>query len=113
MVSIPTDYDFSKGRTCRYEVVGEVGADETSTKDAFTSPVQSNATNNIAKPVVAQEYDSRGRTLSMTPNAIRKRRARDAAIFDTMVSKSKAVTPAPAQAPVAQTFNAAWPMPRK
>lgn len=121
VVSIPTDYDFSKGRTCRYEVVGEVGADETSTKDAFTAPVQSNASNNIAPtveiapvtaPIVAQEYDSRGRLLSMTANAIRKRRARDAAIFDTMVLNHRPVV-APAPAPVATTFNAAWPMPRK
>ena len=116
VVSIPTDYDFSKGRTCRYEVIGEVGASKEDTDEAFTAPVQSNATNNIAPsveiaPIVAQEYDSRGRPLSMTPNAIRKRRARFVDIFDTMVSKSKVATPAPAT--VAQTFSAAWPMPKR
>ena len=64
VVSIPTDYDFSKGRTCRYEVIGEVGASKADTDEAFTAPVQSNATNNIAPsveiapitaPIVAQE----------------------------------------------------------
>jgi hypothetical protein len=40
VVSIPTDYDFSKGRTCRYEVIGELGV---TPDEAFTQPVQSNA----------------------------------------------------------------------
>lgn len=42
VVSIPTDYDNSKGRCCRYEVIGEVGVnvDEDAT---FTAPVQENA----------------------------------------------------------------------
>jgi hypothetical protein len=40
VVSIPTDYNDSKGRCCRYEVVGELGV----TPDAaFTSAVQDNA----------------------------------------------------------------------
>ena len=37
VVSIPTDYDNSKGRACRYEVIGELGVDP---EDAFTAPVQ-------------------------------------------------------------------------
>ena len=37
VVSIPTDYDNSKGRTCRYEVIGELGV---APSDAFTAPVQ-------------------------------------------------------------------------
>jgi hypothetical protein len=117
VVSIPTDYDFSKGRTCRYEVVGEVGASKADTDEAFTAPVQSNATNNIAKPVVpvapvvAQEYDSRGRPLSMTPNAISKRRARDAA--KTVGAVGSSVVAKPAVGATAQTFNAAWPMPKR
>lgn len=40
VVSIPTDYDFSKGRACRYEVIGELGVDP---EQAFTSAVQENA----------------------------------------------------------------------
>ena len=40
VVSIPTDYDFSKGRTCRYEVIGELGVDPNA---AFTAPVQEEA----------------------------------------------------------------------
>jgi hypothetical protein len=50
VVSIPTDYDNSKGRACRYEVIGEIGAQVTDQEDAFTSPVQNNASNNIAPP---------------------------------------------------------------
>lgn len=40
VVSIPTDYDNSKGRTCRYAVVGELGV---SAGDAFTQAVQAGA----------------------------------------------------------------------
>ena len=49
VVSIPTDYDFSKGRCCRYEVIGEIGNDGEKIDNAFNKPVQSNATNNVAK----------------------------------------------------------------
>ena len=41
VVSIPTDYDNSKGRACRYEVIGEVGVREV--EEAFTEVVQNNA----------------------------------------------------------------------
>ena len=37
VVSIPTDYNNSKGRCCRYEVIGELGVDP---EEAFTAPVQ-------------------------------------------------------------------------
>ena len=40
VVSIPSDYNDSKGRTCRYEVVGELGVNP---EDAFTNSVQENA----------------------------------------------------------------------
>jgi hypothetical protein len=40
VVSIPTDYGFSKGRCCRYEVIGELGV---KAEDAFTTSVQENA----------------------------------------------------------------------
>lgn len=40
VVSIPTDYDFSKGRACRYEVIGELGVHP---DDAFKEPVQDSA----------------------------------------------------------------------
>ena len=40
VVSIPSDYDFAKGRACRYEVVGEhVGGEA---REAFSTPVVSN-----------------------------------------------------------------------
>jgi hypothetical protein len=48
VVSIPVDYNNSKGRTCRYEVVGEVGLDATDDKE-FTKPVQHNA-NSVKAP---------------------------------------------------------------
>jgi hypothetical protein len=37
VVSIPTDYNNSKGRACRYEVIGELGVE---VEEAFTAPVQ-------------------------------------------------------------------------
>ena len=43
VVSIPTDYNNSKGRCCRYEVVGELGV---TPEEAFVSPVQDNSTDN-------------------------------------------------------------------
>lgn len=42
VVSIPSDYNNSKGRCCRYEVVGEIEQDRA--EQAFNRPVQSNAT---------------------------------------------------------------------
>lgn len=44
IVSIPSDYNNSKGRTCRYEVVGELGVNP---EDAFTTSVQSNAVGSV------------------------------------------------------------------
>ena len=38
VVSIPTDYNNSKGRACRYEVIAELGVEPS---QAFTQPVQS------------------------------------------------------------------------
>jgi len=44
VVSIPTDYDNSKGRACRYEVIGEVGVEVIEVDNtSFTQPVQDNA----------------------------------------------------------------------
>jgi len=40
VVSIPADYNATKGRACRYEVIGELGVPAA---DAFTAPVQENA----------------------------------------------------------------------
>lgn len=40
VVSIPSDYNNSKGRACRYEVIGELGVSE---EAAFTRPVQATA----------------------------------------------------------------------
>ena len=40
VVSIPTDYNNSKGRACKYVVVGELGVDP---DEAFTDSVQDNA----------------------------------------------------------------------
>ena len=46
VVSIPSDYNDAKGRTCRYEVIGELGVEA---EDAFTAPVQENANTGIAQ----------------------------------------------------------------
>ena len=40
VVSIPSDYNDSKGRTCRYEVIGELGVNP---EEAFDKPVQEQA----------------------------------------------------------------------
>ncbi len=40
VVSIPSDYGDTKGRCCRYEVIGELGVDPA---EAFTASVQDNA----------------------------------------------------------------------
>jgi hypothetical protein len=50
VVSIPNDYNFTKGRTCRYEVVGEVGVNPEDEVE-FTQPVQTNANSNTYAPV--------------------------------------------------------------
>lgn len=47
VVSIPSDYNDSKGRACRYEVIGELNKEE-APEDAFTAPVQTNG-NTIVK----------------------------------------------------------------
>jgi hypothetical protein len=59
VVSIPSDYDFAKGRTCRYEVIGEHTGGEH--KEAFSTPVVNSKgeavngthTNKPAAPVTA------------------------------------------------------------
>lgn len=48
VVSIPTDYDNSKGRACRYEVIGEI--DNGNTENEFTRPVQVNANSVRTEP---------------------------------------------------------------
>lgn len=76
VVSIPTDYDFSKGRACRYEVVGELNVNP---EDAFTMPVEEWAYILADVPDLEdhemQEVNN-SRTLSMTKDAIRKRESR-------------------------------------
>ena len=44
VVSIPTDYNEAKGRACRYEVIGELNAEE-APEEAFTEVVQDNGNN--------------------------------------------------------------------
>lgn len=110
VVSIPSDYNGAKGRACRYEVIGELGVDP---DKAFDRSVQSNAngteTVTAVQPTApAQEYDSRGRPLSMTKDAIRKRQARAAA----SASVSKSAPRNTVSVPGAGHMNpAAWPFP--
>lgn len=79
VVSIPADYNDSKGRCCRYEVIAELGAEQNleGTVPDKTLDTVKNVVADAAR--VQQEYDSRGRPLSMTKDAIRKRLARRAA----------------------------------
>lgn len=90
VVSIPVDYNDAKGRACEYLVIGELGV---SPDEAFGKSVQTNAngTETIVIPDevsrsadtvlldTPQAVDSKGRPLSMTANAIRKRANRAAA----------------------------------
>ena len=83
VVSIPSDYNDAKGRTCRYEVIGELGV---SAEDAFTAPVQVNSNDEDSSEDAIREAVQHavnvavaarnGRELSMTKDAIRKREAR-------------------------------------
>ena len=77
VVSIPSDYNDSKGRACRYEVVGELGADQ-QLEGTVNEDFEDVAADFVVTDAgtVKQEYDSRGRPLSMTKDAIRKRLAR-------------------------------------
>lgn len=84
VVSIPSDYNGAKGRACRYTVISELGG---APEQAFDKSVQSNAHGATeyedlqelhVDADLPQEYDRFGRPLSMTRNAIRKRRARAA-----------------------------------
>jgi hypothetical protein len=50
VVSIPSDYNDAKGRTCRYEVIGELNVNP---EDAFTEAVQETAVG--SQPVVKRE----------------------------------------------------------
>jgi hypothetical protein len=102
VVSIPSDYNDAKGRACRYEVIGELDSETVRAPEkAFTESVQSNG-NGLTpqsawpfptaadEPVqytrsgqtidtsIPQEYDHWGNPLSMTKDAIRKRKARAA-----------------------------------
>jgi hypothetical protein len=52
VVSIPSDYNDTKGRACRYEVIGELNKEE-APEDAFTAPVQTNG-NTIVRPAVKE-----------------------------------------------------------
>jgi hypothetical protein len=81
VVSIPSDYKDTKGRACRYEVIGELDA---APEKAFDKPVQRTA-NGVKEPWPFPTGGDKptvmttgGHPLSMTPNAIRKRAARAA-----------------------------------
>ena len=81
VVCIPKDYNHSKVRCCRYTVIGEIDGEE---DQAFTKSVQTNATSvakiprsgSAIRTDLPQEYDAKGRPLSMTADAVRKRIAR-------------------------------------
>jgi hypothetical protein len=110
VVSIPSDYNDAKGRTCRYEVIGELNVNA---EDAFTAPVQEEANEwdtefedirdtvnaavdaaNAARDAI-QDYDNRGRPLSMTKDAIRKRAARAADKANAVVNSNSGAWPMP------------------
>lgn len=85
VVSIPVDYNNSKGRTCRYEVIGVLGVNA---DEAFTSTVQSNSTDNEANGFTYEDYvddewisvEAAAQELGITENAVRKRANRGVSI---------------------------------
>jgi len=67
-VSIPSDYNNAKGRTCRYEVIGEVERDAKDEVE-FTKPVQSNANSVRTEPKTGSSAFYRGYTDGFESNA--------------------------------------------
>lgn len=65
VVSIPSDYNNSKGRTCRYEVIGEVDRNPNDSVE-FNKPVQTNA-NSVAKTAWPFPTDKNSPKLGSTP----------------------------------------------
>lgn len=61
VVSIPSDYNDAKGRTCRYEVIGEVERDPQDNIE-FTKPVQRNANSVNTEPKTGSTPFYRGYT---------------------------------------------------
>ena len=61
VVSIPSDYNNAKGRTCRYEVIGEVERDAKDEVE-FTKPVQRNANSVRTEPKTGSTPFYRGYT---------------------------------------------------
>lgn len=53
VVSIPADYNATKGRACRYEVIGELGVPAS---DAFTASVQDTANAEVPNPSSAWPF---------------------------------------------------------
>ena len=100
VVSIPSDYNDTKGRACSYDIIGELNVDA---KDAFVKSVQETAigsepplkkvvevvksatpkkkSKSTKKPAVS----TTGKPLSMTKNAIRKRARRAALLLNGVV----------------------------
>ena len=68
VVSIPSDYNNAKGRTCRYEVIGEVERDAKDDVE-FTKPVQSNANSVRTEPKTGSSAFYRGYTDGFESNA--------------------------------------------
>jgi hypothetical protein len=73
VVSIPSDYNDTKGRTARYQVIGQLATGVTPTEE-FACPVYGAAP--VVAPPAATVQDKAECAPSMTPNAIRKREAR-------------------------------------
>lgn len=65
VVSIPTDYNNSKGRACRYEVIGEQNLDGSSIDKPFTKKA-------VLKAKRVQPRDKKGRVQKLTSKKKRK-----------------------------------------
>jgi hypothetical protein len=121
VVSIPSDYNGAKGRACRYEVIGEIGASIEDSTKAFPSQVQSNAVNNTyvaPKPVTKKGSTDfyRGYTDGFEENGYEGSGKDYAEGFDkgTNDLKNGVVTPRyEYHVPQASTYtNVTWPNPK-
>ena len=84
VVSIPSDYNDAKGRTCRYEVIGELNVDP---DKAFTDTVQGMSNDRADAEVSEQARRQR------TNDAIQTAARQASAMLDSIVGPKMGVTP--------------------
>jgi hypothetical protein len=112
VVSIPSDYNDAKGRTCRYEVIGEVGVDPEDEVE-FDKPVQTNANSYMSPEQKAEaEFVARWNAtqdVSLNDTRTFEQRMWDQSVKNVPTQNYSGVPPStvPTLTEVAPKFN--WP----